>query len=64
MLVLSRRPGERIVLTIERKEVVIEVLEVSRNRVRIGIDAQKEIKVVREELPRQTVVKPWLRETA
>jgi carbon storage regulator len=47
MLIITRRPGERVMLG---DDVVIEVIEVSGASVRIGIDAPKSIPVYREEL--------------
>jgi carbon storage regulator len=47
MLRISRRAGERIIVG---DNVVIEVLEVSGQHVRIGIDAPRSIPVYREEL--------------
>lgn len=50
MLVLSRRPGESIVVG---NQVVVTVLEVRGELVRIGIDAPRDIQVHREEVFRQ-----------
>src|SRR5213076_1699365 len=47
MLIITRRPGERVMLG---DDVVIEVIEVSGASVRIGIDAPRSIPVYREEL--------------
>lgn len=47
MLVLSRKVGERIVIA---ENIVVEVLEVRGDKVRIGIDAPKNIAVDREEI--------------
>ena len=47
MLIITRRPGERVMLG---DDVVIEVIEVSGSSVRIGIDAPKSVPVYREEL--------------
>ncbi len=47
MLVLSRKLMERIQIG---DDVVITVLEIRGSRVRIGIDAPKEIAVMRTEL--------------
>ena len=46
MLVVTRKPGERILIG---EDVVVTVLEVRGNRVRIGIDAPKDTLVLREE---------------
>ena len=47
MLVLSRKCGERLVID---DRITITVLEVQGNRIRLGIDAPKEIPVRREEI--------------
>jgi carbon storage regulator len=47
MLIITRRPGEKVMLG---DDVVIEVIEVSGSSVRIGIDAPKSIPVYREEI--------------
>ena len=47
MLIISRRPGERIVVG---DNVRVEVIEVTGQNVRIGIDAPRAIPVYREEL--------------
>lgn len=53
MLVLSRRPMERIYIG---DSVVVTVLEIRGNKARIGIDAPKEIHVLRSELQNQVSV--------
>jgi carbon storage regulator len=50
MLVLTRRPGESIVIG---NDVVVTVLEVRNDQVRIGIDAPRSVQVHREEVYRQ-----------
>lgn len=47
MLVLSRKHGERIQIG---DDVFVTVLRIGPHNVRLGIDAPKEILVVREEL--------------
>lgn len=47
MLIITRRPGEKLMVG---DDVVIEVIEVSGNSVRIGIAAPKSIPVYREEI--------------
>jgi carbon storage regulator len=46
MLVLSRKPGERIVLG----NIVVTVVSVSGNRVRLGFTAPADVPIRREEL--------------
>lgn len=47
MLVLTRKPGEKIRIG---ADITITVLEVKGNRVRLDIDAPEDIRVVRAEL--------------
>jgi carbon storage regulator len=47
MLVLTRKPGQRIVID---DRITVKVLEVQGNRIRLGIEAPKEIPIKREEL--------------
>ena len=48
MLVLSRKAGQRIVIS---EEITITVLEVKGSRVRIGVDAHPSVVIRRSELP-------------
>lgn len=53
MLVLSRRPGERIVLKLPNGEQIeLLVADVHRQRkvVRIGIDAPRDVEIYRSEI--------------
>lgn len=47
MLVLSRKVGERIIIS---DSIVIELLEIKGNRIRLGIVAPREMPVLRSEL--------------
>jgi len=47
MLIITRRPGERIVLG---DDVVVTLMEISGQTARIGIDAPKSLSVYREEI--------------
>jgi carbon storage regulator len=47
MLVLSRKPGERILIG---DQVVITIVRIGPNTVRLGIDAPRDMNIVREEL--------------
>jgi carbon storage regulator len=53
MLVLSRKSDESIVID---ERITITVLEIRGNKIRLGIEAPKEIPVVREELIAATTV--------
>lgn len=48
MLVLSRKKDERIL--IDNGKIIITVIDIVGDRVRLGIDAPKEIPVHREEV--------------
>lgn len=47
MLIITRRPGEKVMIG---DDVVVEVIEVSGSSVRIGIAAPKSVPVYREEI--------------
>ncbi len=47
MLVLSRKNGEKIQIA---DDIIITVVEIDRGKVRLGIDAPKDIPVFRTEL--------------
>ena len=57
MLVLSRRVRERIKLG---DSIVVTVIRVGGDRVRLGIEAPPQIKVLREELEPASPPKPRL----
>jgi carbon storage regulator len=50
MLVLTRRPGESIMVG---ESIVVTVIEIKGGQVRIGIDAPREVDVYREEIYEQ-----------
>ena len=62
MLVLSRKPGQKVHVG---NDVILTVLEVKGNRVRIGINAPAEVAVVRAELgdPMLNLTPPQLSDT-
>ena len=47
MLVLSRKPGESVVID---RQITVRIIEVRGDRVRIGIEAPREVPVHRTEL--------------
>jgi carbon storage regulator len=55
MLVLSRKVGERILIG---DNVVVQVLEAGRGRVRLGISAPAGVTVLRSELPAKRRAEP------
>lgn len=58
MLVLSRKPGQKIEID---SEIVITVVEVKGKRVTLGIDAPQHVRIRRCEIPEQ---KPLVIESA
>jgi carbon storage regulator len=52
MLVLTRRPGESVVIG---TDIVVTVLEVRGEQIRLGIDAPRSVAVHREEIYRQVI---------
>jgi carbon storage regulator len=47
VLIITRKPGERIMLG---DEIVVHVMEIVGNTARIGIDAPRSVPVYREEI--------------
>jgi carbon storage regulator len=47
MLVLTRKPGEKVLVG---ERITITIVRIGPNSVRIGIDAPPELNIVREEL--------------
>ena len=50
MLILTRREGESLIVELDGKPVKVLVQETKGNQVKIGIDAPKEVQILREEL--------------
>lgn len=50
MLILNRRPGESIVID---GRIVVTVLQVDGDRIKIGVDAPRDVSVLRRELIEQ-----------
>ncbi len=57
MLVLTRRRGENLILTVPPsnlpRQIVVGVAAIERGRVKIGIQADRDVAIVREELAQQ-----------
>jgi len=53
MLVLTRRKGEQLVITMGDQTVYVRVLDVARDRVRLGITAPLDVAIHREEVARR-----------
>lgn len=47
MLILSRKPGEALTVS---NDIEIKIIEVSGDRVKIGISAPSDVKILRSEL--------------
>lgn len=50
MLVLSRKPGERIFIGDGADAVIITVVKIGPNQVRLGIEAPQDKAILREEV--------------
>jgi carbon storage regulator CsrA len=52
MLVLSRKQGESILIDLNGKEVIVKVLRICTrtNQVRVGIEAEKDVSILRTEI--------------
>jgi carbon storage regulator CsrA len=57
MLVLTRKPDEKIVLKVAGIEITIVVVETARDRVKLGIDAPREVTISRPDANNQTPTK-------
>ena len=57
MLVLSRKKNEQLVIRLGEETVVLRILEVMRDRVRVGIIAPQSVAVHREEVARR--IQEW-----
>ena len=47
MLILTRKPGESLIIG---EDIKVTIFSVKGNQVRIGIDAPKDVHIVRDEL--------------
>ncbi|CUX95649.1 Carbon storage regulator [Candidatus Mikella endobia] len=52
MLIITRKVGETLII---RNKIIVTVLSVKGNKVRIGVNAPKEISVYREEIYDQPI---------
>ena len=50
MLVLSRKVGQRVIISFNGETVAIELMQISGSRVRIGVEAAAQVAVHREEI--------------
>ena len=51
MLVLSRKPYEKIILQVEGlKDIELTVVRIEHNKVRLGIEADEKVTILRSEL--------------
>ena len=53
MLVLSRKKGEEIVITIDERTVRVRITGIQGDKVRLGISAPEEVAIYREEVWRR-----------
>ena len=61
MLVLTRKMHEQIMIG---QDITVTIVRVRGNTVRIGIEAPRQVRVVRGELPRHDVEMPHVRTLA
>jgi carbon storage regulator CsrA len=47
MLVLSRKPGEKLVIS---DNITLTILEITGNRIKLGVEAPGDVRVLRGEL--------------
>lgn len=51
MLVLSRKMLEKTIITTpEGREIVVQVVDIERGKIRLGFQADRDVKITREEL--------------
>lgn len=50
MLILSRRPGEEIIIGPSAEPVAVVLMQVGTNKARIGVKAPREVAVHRKEI--------------
>lgn len=55
MLVLSRKLGEKILIG---EHIVVTVVDIDRGKIRLGVEAPKDVPVHREEVLKREKVKP------
>ena len=58
MLVLSRKIGQQIDISLNGITATVEVLRVDRNQIRLGIVAPLDVQIKRSELPEHEVDEP------
>lgn len=52
MLVLTRKAEQSVVLNCDEAEVRLKIIDISRDKVRLGIEAPLSVKILRAELVR------------
>lgn len=54
MLILSRTEGDDVFFILpDKSEIKISIVDIRANRIRLGIEAGKEVKIIRGEIRRQ-----------
>ena len=63
MLVLTRKKGEQVFITVGSTEVAVKVVKVSGGSVVLGFNAPKDVSILREELInfKSTGIKKWIK---
>ena len=57
MLVLTRRKGERSIITLNGERAVVTVLEIRGDKIRLGFEAARQVRIDREEIADRKAVK-------
>lgn len=57
MLVLTRKLRERIVIRLGGQTVIVQIVDIERDRVRVGLTAPASVTIHREEVARR--IKEW-----
>lgn len=50
MLVLSRKQNESLTLEVDGRRIVVTVVDISGNRIRLGVEADRDVNVYRSEI--------------
>jgi len=50
MLILTRLPGQKIIIDTGHERIEVIIVQVRGDKVRVGIDAPKHVQIAREEL--------------
>ena len=63
MLVLTRKVGERVLIDLGDTVIAVLTIGADRDKLRIGIEGPQTVRVWREEIAPEDVVKRWKAQT-